>query len=181
MRSFALPIPALPAVASRRAISSAITPMAVAAIAPTTVSSTLAAPASPVTAFPAVRTMLAPLTRIAAVWTAVTTLAAFRLATTAHLLVALRHGRAAGQTHPALFINPQALHPDLVAHLDDIFGLLDPEVGQFADVHQAVLARQEFDKRAKFFDRDDFAAVNLANLRLGRHPGYGVPGDLHPF
>ena len=51
----------------------------------------------------------------------------------AHFLVAVFHRGAAGETDTALFIHAQALDPDFIAHLDDVFSLLDAEVGQLAD------------------------------------------------
>ena len=73
----------------------------------------------------------------------------------AHFLVALGHRGPAGEPHAALFIHAEALDPDLVAHLDDVLDLLDAEVGQFADVDQAVLAGQELDEGAELLDGDD--------------------------
>jgi hypothetical protein len=53
----------------------------------------------------------------------------------AHLFVAFGHGSLARETHASFFIHPQALDPDFIAQFDDIFGLLDAEVGQFTNVH----------------------------------------------
>ncbi len=99
--------------------------------------------------------------------------------TTRMLLVAFRHSGFAGKTHPALFIHPQALHPNLVTKLNDVFGLLDAEIGQLADVHQAVFARQEFNERTKVLNRNDFAAIDLADFSLGAHADDGITGNLH--
>src|SRR5690348_6012286 len=70
----------------------------------------------------------------------------------AHFLVAIRHGRFARKFHAALLVDAQALHPDFIAHFYDVFGLLDAEVRQFADVNKAVLAGQEFDERAEILN-----------------------------
>src|ERR1043166_5333696 len=57
------------------------------------------------------------------------------------LLVALAHGGARGEADAAFLIHAQALDPDLITEFDDVFGLLDSEIGQLADVDQAVFAR----------------------------------------
>ena len=46
-------------------------------------------------------------------------------------------------------------------------------------MNQAILARQEFNESAEIFDRNHFAAVDLAYLGFGRHPVDGVAGNLH--
>src|SRR6266404_5022404 len=180
---------AVPASAIRTVTSRAISASTIRAVATGAIRWT-------VTARPAVRpwaTITAPLTPVAAILAAVTpvlaavfavmfpALGTLTLVTAAfcalaprrrlsrHLLVAFSHRRPARQPHSALFIDAQALDPDLITHFDDVLGLLDAEVGQLAYVNQAVLAGQEFDKGAKIFDRDDFAAINLADLRLGSH------------
>src|SRR5215471_15837796 len=84
-----------------------------------------------------------------------------------HLLVALSHGGFAGEPNPAFFIHAQALDPDFIAHLDDVFGLLDSEVGQLADVDQAVFAWQKFDERAEVLNGDHLATVDFADFGLG--------------
>src|SRR5208282_6217396 len=66
-------------------------------------------------------------------------------------------------------------------HFDYVLGLLDAEVGQLADVHQAVLARQELNERAELLDGDDLAAVDLADLGFGGHALDRVHRDLHAF
>src|SRR5437899_957101 len=63
-----------------------------------------------------------------------------------HFCIAVRHRGFARETNAAFFIHAEAFDPDFVAHFDDVFGLLHAEVGQFADVNQAVLAGQEFDE-----------------------------------
>src|SRR6202007_2334442 len=96
-----------------------------------------------------------------------------------HFRIALGHRGAARQFHAAFFIHAQALDPDLVADFHDVLSLLHAEVGQFADVNEAILAGQEFHECAEFLDGDDFSAVDLADLRLGRHAFDGFAGDLH--
>jgi len=109
------------------------------------------------------------------------TLLAAGSAPSTHFLVALSHGSSTGEPDPAFFIYAQALDPDFIAELDDILGLLDAEVCQFADMDEAVFAGQEFHKGAEVFDGYDLAAIDLADLSLGRHTGNGIPGNLHPF
>ena len=59
--------------------------------------------------------------------------------------------------------------------------MLDPEIGQFADVHQAVLARENLDETAEFFDRDNLAAIDFADLDFRGHALDRFARNLHPF
>src|SRR5439155_7549912 len=99
----------------------------------------------------------------------------------AHFLVAFGHGGLARELDSAFFIDAKALDPNLVAQLHDVFGLLDSEIGQFTDVAKTVFARQELHEGAKLLDRDDFAAINLADLGFSGHSLDGLAGDLHAF
>jgi len=103
------------------------------------------------------------------------------LAPAAHLLVALGHRGSARKAHPSLFVNSKALDPDFVAHFDDVLGLLDAEVSQFADMHQAVFTGQKFNERSKILDRNDLAAINLAYLCFGGHSHDCLARNLHSF
>lgn len=85
----------------------------------------------------------------------------------AELSLAILHRGFARQLDAALVVHADALDPDFVAVLDDVLGLLDAEVGQLADVHQAVLARQHLDETAEVLDGNNLAPVKLANLDLG--------------
>src|SRR5882724_5332105 len=51
----------------------------------------------------------------------------------AHFLIALGHCGAAREFHAAFFIHAQAFHPDFIADLEDVLGLLHAAVGEFAD------------------------------------------------
>src|ERR1041385_888241 len=99
----------------------------------------------------------------------------------AHLRVAISHGGLAGEADTALLIHAEAFDPDFIAEFDDVFGLLDAEVGQFADMAEAVLAGQELNEGAEFLDRHHLAAIGLADLGFGGHAGDGFAGDLHAF
>src|SRR5262245_32889744 len=70
----------------------------------------------------------------------------------AHFRITISHRSFAGETNTALFIDAETFHPDFVTHFDDVFGLFDPEIGEFTDVNEAVLAGQEFHKGAEVFD-----------------------------
>src|SRR5689334_17920609 len=99
----------------------------------------------------------------------------------ASILVAVGHRGFAREFHAALLVDAEAFDPDFIAHLDDIFGLLDAEVGQFADVAQAVLAREEFDEAAKFLNGDNLATVDLSDLGFGGHAFDFAAGHFHAF
>src|SRR5262245_56213585 len=88
----------------------------------------------------------------------------------AHFVIALGHSGLAGQANTAFFINTEALDPNFIAQLYDVLGLLNSEISQFADMLQAVFARQEFDKCAEVFYRDHLSTVDLAHLRFRSHP-----------
>src|SRR5436190_13371282 len=98
-----------------------------------------------------------------------------------HFGITVGHGCLAGEADTAFFINAQAFDPDFIAHFDDVFGLLDAEVGELADVNEAVFAGQEFDKRAEILNRDHLAAVDLVDFGFGSHAHDGIAGDLHAF
>ena len=59
----------------------------------------------------------------------------------------------------------------LTRNLHDVFGVLHPEVREFGDMAEAILAGQNFNEGAEFFDGDHLATVDSANLRFGRHAG----------
>src|SRR5204862_2115005 len=98
-----------------------------------------------------------------------------------HFGVAISHGRFARQADAAFFVHAQTFDPDFIAHFDDVFGLLDAEVGEFADVNKPVLAGQELDERAEVLDRDYAASIDLVNFGFGSHAHDRVAGDLHAF
>src|SRR5437762_641151 len=95
----------------------------------------------------------------------------------AHLFVAFFHGCFARQFDPAFVVDADALDPDFVTDLDDVLSLFDAEVGQFADVHEAVLTGEDFDKASEFLDRDDFAAINFAHFNFRHHAFDGFAGN----
>src|SRR5277367_2685225 len=92
-----------------------------------------------------------------------------QLGLASHFLLTVFHRGLAGEADAAFFIHAQAFDPDFIAHLDDVFGLLDAEIREFADVDQAIPAGDEFHKRTEFLDRHDLAAINLADLCFSRH------------
>src|ERR1051325_5374705 len=98
-----------------------------------------------------------------------------------HFPVTFFHGRAPGQLHPSLVVNANALDQDLVTDFDDIFNLLDAEVGQFTDVNEPVLARKYFDERSEIFNRNHLPAIGLAHLDFRRQTFNRLPGNLHAF
>ena len=105
----------------------------------------------------------------------------FAVALGLEFLGALGHGSLAAEADPALFVDADAFDPDDIAHLDDVFGGLDPEIGELADVDEAVLAGEDFDEGAEFLDGDDLASVDLADLDFGGDGFDAFAGDAHAF
>jgi hypothetical protein len=99
--------------------------------------------------------------------------------TSGHLLVSVGHCRLARQSHATLFVHPEALNPDFIAHFDDVLRLFDPEVCQFTDVHQPILAGQEFHERAEILYGNNLATIDFPNLRFRRHATDRFAGDFH--
>ncbi len=77
---------------------------------------------------------------------------------------ALLQRRFARQLHSALVVDADAFHPDHLADLGDVFRPINSEIGQLGNVNEAVLARENFDKGAEFFDRNDATVVGLADF-----------------
>src|SRR5450432_2263140 len=82
---------------------------------------------------------------------------------------ALLEGRLARKLHSPFVVDADALHPNHLANLRDVFGAVDPEISQLRNVHQAVLARENFDERAEFFDRNDATVIGLADFHFPGH------------
>lgn len=80
-------------------------------------------------------------------------------------LFPLFHGSLAAETDAALLVLAEELHPDLVTELDDVFDLLDAEVGQLADVHQTFAAREELHEGTEVFDGHDLGPIDLADFQ----------------
>src|SRR5207249_3643085 len=96
-------------------------------------------------------------------------------------LVAIFHRGFARETDAAFFIHAEAFHGYVIADFADVFRVLHAEIREFADVDEAVLAREEFDERAEFFHGHNFAAVDPADLGFRRQTADGIHGDLHAF
>ena len=80
-------------------------------------------------------------------------------------LFALFHGSLAAEADAALFILAEQFHPDLVAELDDVFDLLDAEVGELADMHQTFAAREKLHERSEVLDGHDLGPIDLADFQ----------------
>src|SRR6185503_10334446 len=79
------------------------------------------------------------------------------------------HRCFATQLDAALVIDGDDLHAHLIAHVHEIGHAIDVAVGQFADMHQAVRLRRDFDECAEILDADHAALIDLADLYLGGH------------
>src|SRR5437899_3167789 len=151
--AFATTVPAVRTVPSRPTVRSTSTVTTRAATIATAIFSTIASMFSALTSgLTTLRALLAALTVLARVATAMVAALLAGGWLPGELLVAFRHCGFAGQTHPALFIHAETLDQNFVAELHDVFGLLHAEVGQFADVNQAIFTRQEFHKSPKILN-----------------------------
>src|SRR5438445_10426715 len=72
----------------------------------------------------------------------------------------------AAQVEPALAVDLDRLHHDLVADVAHLFHSLDPVVGELGDVDEAVLSRHHLDKDSKRHDANHLALVDPADLYL---------------
>src|SRR5687767_4991992 len=80
----------------------------------------------------------------------------------------LLHGGFAREPDLArALVDADALYPDHLAHLHDVFGPTNTEVGELADVAEAFLARCAFDKAAEVFDPGDATVVELSDFNGG--------------
>ena len=52
--------------------------------------------------------------------------------------------------YPAFVIDADALDPNDVAHLGDVFGPLHAKIRELGNMHEPISTRENFDKRAKF-------------------------------
>src|SRR5215472_5317759 len=85
------------------------------------------------------------------------------------LSVALFHRGLAAELYPPLVIDTDTFHPDYIANLDDVLHRLDSEIRQFGDVHQSVLAGQDFYERPELFDGDNSPVIGFADFDLFGH------------
>src|SRR6266576_4968227 len=70
------------------------------------------------------------------------------------------------QVEPALAVDLDRLHHDLVADVAHLFDALHPMVGELRDVDQAVLAGTHLDESSERHDAHDLALVDLAHVDL---------------
>ena len=73
----------------------------------------------------------------------------------------LHRGFAGEADFSGLLVNADALHGDAVAHLDDILGAADTEVGQLGDVAEAFFTREAFDEGAEVLHAGDATGVDF--------------------
>src|SRR5882724_7162552 len=66
-------------------------------------------------------------------------------------------------------IDADALDPNDVANLGNVLRSFHTKVRELGNVHEPIPARENFDKRAEFFSRDNATLVRLADLYLTRH------------
>src|SRR5262249_2964453 len=97
-----------------------------------------------------------------------TTVATILTRRTRHIAFGHREQLLARQTSLAVTLDADALDLDLLALFQPVRGVAAAVVGDFGDVEQRLVVRQDFDEGAEVHDALDGALVDLADLGLGR-------------
>src|SRR4030095_13395790 len=71
--------------------------------------------------------------------------------------------RLARKLNAAFVVDADAFDPNHVADLDHILGALHPKIGELRNVHQAVFAGENFDKRPELLRRNDSSLISLSD------------------
>src|SRR5205807_2917283 len=87
----------------------------------------------------------------------------------------------ARKLYATLVVNTDALDPDHVTNFRNIFRSFYPEICQLGNVDEAVPARENLDKCAEFFHRDDAPLIGLADLDLAGHAADNFFRACHRF
>ena len=81
-----------------------------------------------------------------------------------NLIVHFFEGGFAAEADFAGVIDVDDFNGDVIAFVADIGNFVDPVIGHFGDVEQAIHAGEDFDECAEIADGDDFAAVDFADF-----------------
>src|SRR5260370_20224324 len=83
--------------------------------------------------------------------------------------------------YPAFVVDSDALDPNDVADLGNVFRSLHTKIRELGNVHEPILAGENFDKRAEFLRRDNATLIRLADLDLARHAADNFFRARHAF
>src|SRR4029453_15792815 len=83
---------------------------------------------------------------------------------------ALFERRLARKFYAAFVVDADTFDPNHVANLDHVFGALHSKIGKLGNVHQAVFAWENFNKRPELLRRDDAALIGLSDFDFAGHP-----------
>ena len=89
--------------------------------------------------------------------------------------------RFARKFYATFVVDSDALYPNDVANLGDVFGSFHSEICQLGNMHEPVSTWKHFDKRAEFLGRNDTTLVGLADLNFARHATDDLLRACHAF
>src|SRR5882757_3132756 len=78
--------------------------------------------------------------------------------------------RLARKFYAAFVVDADAFDPNHVANLDHVFGAVHSKIGKLGNVHQAVFAWENFNKRPELLRRDDASLIGCSYLDFAGHP-----------
>ena len=78
--------------------------------------------------------------------------------------------RLARKFYTAFVVDTDAFHPNHIADLDHVLSAFHSKIRELGNVHQAIFARENFNKRPELLRRDDASLIGLPDLDFARHP-----------
>src|SRR5512132_2204762 len=82
---------------------------------------------------------------------------------------ALFQRRLTRKFYAAFVVDTDAFDPNHVANLDHVLSAFHSKIGEFGNVHQAVFAWENFNKRPELLRRDDASLIGLSDLDFAGH------------
>ena len=83
--------------------------------------------------------------------------------------------------YAAFVVDADAFDPNHFANFGNVFGPVHAKIRELGNMHEPIFAREHFDERAEFFDRDDATLIGLADLDLARHAADDFLRARHAF
>src|SRR5207342_1228619 len=78
--------------------------------------------------------------------------------------------RLARKFYAAFVVDTDAFDPNHVANFDHVLGAFYSKIRELGNVHQAVFAWKNFNKRPELLRRDDASLIGCSYLDFARHP-----------